>query len=276
MVNNTTRVVPPRAAASAYAKAAPQEPAPQPKPAPRRMTGGFWLGFLLVAMALLLMLGKTAAELFTTADTATVRTQTLSTLRPTQAAPTWQSEETNYAENLPVYRHNPAVGSHTGPVVIEFIDLGCVPCRAEISRLTTLRNEYTAQARFVTKLLPDKDRPLSTEAAIFAQIAADHNKFWQFRDTVASTNQDGVAYYLSVLEGMGIPLKAIRNAISTKQEDYLKHLREDTALALELNLNTPTNVFINGYRLGQPGLPKANAESLLMQAISGDSLVGLE
>jgi len=279
MVNKTTtRVASPRGAASAYAKAAPQQPAPEvAKPAPRRMAGGFWLGFLLVIIALVLMLGKTVLDYFTTPDVATQQAQhTEAFKRATAHLETWRSEEAAFAADLPVYDHNPTTGNKNGPMVVEFIDLGCVPCRGEIQRLTALRQQYATQAQFITKLLPDRDRPLATEAAIFARIAQDHNKFWQFRDTVAATNQDGVAYYLSVLEGLGIPLRDIRQGISRNQEAYLASLRQDTALATELNLSTPTNVFISGHRLGQPGLAKTDAEPILVRAIAGQPLIALE
>lgn len=277
MANNNNRVASPRTAASAYAKVAPAaEAAPAPT-APRHSTGGFWLGLLLVVLALALMLGKTLMDYVNTPDTAAIKSRNTQAFARTQAhLETWRTEEAAFAENLPVYPHNPAIGSLTGPVVVEFIDLGCVPCRAEIQRLSTLRQEYAGQARFITKLLPDKDRPLATEAAVFAQIAHDHGKFWQFRDAVSSTTQDGVPYYLTVLEGLGIPLRDVRREISQKQEDYLKGLRQDTAIALELNLSTPTNIFIGGHRLGQPGLAKSDAESILMRAIAGEPLVGLE
>lgn len=272
-----TRAASPRGAASAYAKAAPQ-PAPEvAKPAPRRMAGGFWLGFLLVVVALMLMLGKTVLDFFTIPDVVTQKTIHTEAFKRTQAhLDTWRSEEAAYAADLPVYAHNPTTGNTFGPTVVEFIDLGCVPCRGEIQRLTALRQQYAAQAQFITKLLPDRDRPLSTEAAIFARIAQDHNKFWQFRDAVAATNQDGVAYYLSVLESLGIPLRNVRQGISRNQEGYLAGLRQDTALATELNLSTPTNVFISGHRLGQPGLAKTDAEAILIRAIAGQPLVSLE
>lgn len=274
MASNNNRVASPRAAASAYAKVAPQAEA-APAPTAPRHTGGFWLGLILVILALSLMLGKTVLDYLNSPAPAPSRAA--NAYAPLQTRlDNWRTEEAQYVADLPVYNHNPATGSFTGPVVVEFIDLGCVPCRAEIQRLATLRQQYAGQARFVTKLLPDKDRPLATEAAIFAQIANDHGKFWEFRDAVAATTQDGVPYYLTVLEGLGVPLRDIRRALSQKQEDYLHGLRQDTAIALDLNLSTPTNVFIEGHRLGQPGLAKADAEPILMRAIAGEPLVGLE
>lgn len=278
--NNPKRVASPQGAASAYAKAAPQGQVTsmaEAKSAPRRLAGGFWLGFVLVAVALSLMLGKTVLDYLTTANTPTqAAANTASFARAQTHLDTWRSEEAEYAEDLPIFPHNPTTGNTQGPKVVTFIDLGCVPCRAELQRLSVLRQEYAARAQFVVKLLPDHERPMSSEAAVFALVAQDHNKFWPFHDAVTATTQDGVAYYLSVLEGLGISLRDLRQAMARHQEDYLRALNQDTALAQTLNLATPTTVFIESHRLGSPGLPRTEAEAILMRAIVGQPLMALE
>lgn len=277
MANKPTRRASPRVAASAYAKVAPPTPEPVTPPAPRRPAGGFWLGLVLVVLALLMLLGKTVVDFISVPNLPAEKT--LHTDAFVQAQTywrTWESEETAYAAALPLYRHNPDLGNADGPTVVMFADLGCVPCRATLRLWHTLGQDFGHRAHFVIKLWPNPARSEATEAAIFAQIAHDHNLFWPFYEAVMTTTQDSAAYYLEVLAQLGVPLRQVRHDLLTHQEDYLRALGQDTVLAQSLRLVPPTAMFIQGHRLGAPGLPSTAVQAILTRAINGDPLIGLE
>ncbi|MBR9690951.1 thioredoxin domain-containing protein [Candidatus Woesearchaeota archaeon] len=152
--------------------------------------------------------------------------------------------------NKPVYQNidspRPILGNPQASVsVVEFSDIQCPACKNAAAYPHRLINEFGESISFEFKHFPLAFHQYAFDAAMAAECANDHGKFWEFVD-MAYVNQDNIKKkdlkkYASNL-GLDTSLFSACLDSEAKKEIVESHIREGYSRGVS---GTPT-FFVNG------------------------------
>ncbi|MBI1363864.1 MAG: thioredoxin domain-containing protein [Proteobacteria bacterium] len=252
-------------------KAAPTEGASRRQP-----MGLFWLGFVFIAAAFVLMgvrnyysyidwkaLQKVvdAPEVFRTLH------EKFPNLIPPQEPPLVRSD-------IPVHKGDAMIGDVDAAVqVVVFSDPGCPACMSVGRKLLELRKLHGDDVRIVYKFLPADKGNNSMEAAIFSQIANSKGLFWIFHDRLVEAGKADTEAYAKLLEKLGISLDQQRDILKKQSEFLVRNVDRNVAEAKKLGLEKPPVIFVNAYRLGQDKLPVEGFMTYVQRLLDGQPIV---
>ena len=120
---------------------------------------------------------------------------------PIDSAPSVAAPASSGPARLKIAPDWHAVGRDDAPVVVvEFTDLQCPVCqRFHNTTFSRLKADYidTGKVRFVSRDLPLPMHQYAHDAAVAERCAGAQGKFWEFRDSVLSGNQEPTSDELS-------------------------------------------------------------------------------
>lgn len=153
-------------------------------------------------------------------------------------------------ETLAALGNGRILGMTRAPVsVVEFSDFQCSFCRKFwADTLPRLKDAYVKQGkvRFVYRHFAILGK-FSEQAAIASECAAEQGKFWEYHDTLFSS-QGGLAFIQSKLEKYGreLGLKEANFKGCLRTGKYRKKVEGETAVAASLGARGTPTFFVNG------------------------------
>lgn len=147
------------------------------------------------------------------------------------------------AVEVPVYSFNPRLGRTTAPIQIKvFSNPTCELCRNTEQVLNRLTRQHISQMSMVVKTIPQpsgynfQDVALNRaiEAGLFASLAAEQNKYWDFLGKVVKQDVLTSDVYVDIMDDLGISLREVRTALAQNNERYLRQMEQDMALLKKL------------------------------------------
>lgn len=238
----------------------------QQNPSNRPRLNGFWLGVALVVFAIVLMSWRTwhsyvnmtlpqvsqkLAEQFPTAQPFRDLHKSFEDMgqkeaaRSKPAAPTFAV----YGQ-VPVQPHNPALGPANAPVTLVVLGhAGCHRCLNLVSMARKAQALNPMQVRVVMKYLPVGDEGASVEAGLFAAVAHDYNKFWEFVNALTNRPEGQAPDLLGAMETLGVSLQDMRQRLDRNTATYMRHIGQDIEDAKAVNLEQGPVIYVNQMQL---------------------------
>ena len=146
-------------------------------------------------------------------------------------------------------------------VIVEFADVNCPACRAAAPRLNEIYEKYRTKIQVGYRHIPlhmISGHETSIEAAMIAEYAADHDKFWEFMDKAFDPANGQrvktVNGLLNLAEETGLDADELRKLLRTQDEALLERVNYDMVLGTQTMAMRSTPMFIV-IAEGQP--PKA-------------------
>lgn len=160
---------------------------------------------------------------------------------------------------IPVGPHDHAQGPADAPVVlVEYGDYQCPACGGAEPLVKRLRQRFGDGLCLVFRNFPLSEmHPQALPAAIVAEVAARHGRFWEAHD-VLYANQDvlGVELYEQIAQSLGISPDALDEAMDGGPE--ARRIEADFEGGVRSGVNGTPCFFVNGRRF----VPQAGFEEL--------------
>lgn len=150
---------------------------------------------------------------------------------------------------------HPSLAAQAPIKVVEFIDLSCGQCMAEVAKIDAAMQDISS-----TILITHVHAPLgqfqdTNMPAFYGKVADRAGVFWQYRAAMVQDKPADAAAMFDELVKSGVEIATARNLMLTEARRFYRELDADALLARSFGIGRPPVVFVNGIRLGENGLP---------------------
>lgn len=163
------------------------------------------------------------------------------------------------ALSVPVGANDHVQGRRNAPVVlVEYGDYQCPYCGEAFSLVKRLQQRFGDSLGFVFRNFPlMQAHPQALAAAITAEYAANHGKFWQAHDALYRNQQQlGEALYRELMRELELPEEGLVEALDDPA--YRQRIQADIESARRSGVDGTPSFFINGHAFQ----PKQDFEEL--------------
>lgn len=132
--------------------------------------------------------------------------------------------------------------------LVEYGDYECPYCGMAYPIIKKIQQHFGEKLRFVFRNFPIVDsHPHAGIAAMTAEFAASHNKFWEMHDLLYE-NQKFLAlpYLLKYAKSLNLSPEALKTAI--EDQTFAKKLQQDFMSGIRSGVNGTPTFYINGQR----------------------------
>ena len=149
---------------------------------------------------------------------------------------------------IPVSSNDHIYGNEdTSITLVEYGDYECPYCGAAYPIVKRIQKHFGKRIRFVFRNFPlIESHPHAGIAAITAEFASTHNKYWEMHD-ILYENQENLELpdLLSYAESLSLPQKELKNAI--EKEMYSEKIKNDFMGGVRSGVNATPTFYINGF-----------------------------
>ena len=130
--------------------------------------------------------------------------------------------------------------------LVEYGDYQCPYCGQAYAVIKQLQRRFGDQLRLVFRNFPlIEAHPQALAAAVVAEYAGSHGKFWQAHDALYENQaQLGEALYAQIIESLGLDLAGLQSAFDSGQ--FEQRIQADLDGGLRSGVNGTPGFFING------------------------------
>ncbi|MGE8280400.1 MAG: DsbA family protein [Stenotrophomonas sp.] len=154
--------------------------------------------------------------------------------------------------SVPVSADDHVQGELTAPVVlVEYADYQCPYCGEAFSLVQRLQQRFGDSLCVVFRNFPlVQSHPQALPAAITAEYAASHGKFWEAHDALFRNQQQlGELVYRELMRELGLPEDGLAAAMDNPAN--LQRIQRDVESGMRSGVSGTPAFFING-RMFQP------------------------
>ena len=148
---------------------------------------------------------------------------------------------------IPVTKADHIQGDDNAPItLVEYGDYQCPYCGEAYPIVKKIQKHFGNRLRFVFRNFPIVDsHPYAGIAAIAAEFAAKHNKFWEMHDMLYEHQQAlDLPDLLNYMKSLGLPVNEFQEAI--QNETYNNKIENDFMGGVRSGVNGTPGFFING------------------------------
>jgi protein-disulfide isomerase len=160
-------------------------------------------------------------------------------------------------KDVPLAAYTPIQGAMNAPItLVEFADLNCLQCRDGLKLADSVFAKHKDKVRLAHRYAPF-DRKASTNlAAFYGKLAHQQNVFWPFREALLNLTEFTPNTLGEALTKVGLNTRLLRQDFFPNARLFYSQLDEDAALATELKVKVPTQLFLNGMKIGEDIKPE--------------------
>lgn len=138
--------------------------------------------------------------------------------------------------------------ANAGLVLVEYGDYQCPYCGVAHGVVQQIRHELGDAVRVVFRNFPlTNAHPQALPAAMVAEYAGQHGKFWQAHDALYDNQQQlGPAFYTQLLETLQLPLQGLEEAL--QNNTFGARIRQDMQSGERSGVDGTPAFFLNGQR----------------------------
>ena len=139
-------------------------------------------------------------------------------------------------------------GPDAAVTVVEYGDYQCPYCGDAYGIVKQVQQRFGSRMRLVFRNFPLTEiHPQAMAAAVLAEYAATHGKFWQAHDALYEHQQQlGGELYLAIARKLGLPEDGLREALESGE--YAARIQDDMDGGIRSGVNGTPTFFINGVR----------------------------
>jgi protein-disulfide isomerase len=160
-----------------------------------------------------------------------------------------------------------AQGRPDAPVtLVEYGDYQCPYCGETYPVIRALQKQFGDNLRFIYRNFPIAEQhPYAMSAAITAEFAGAHDKFWQAHDAIFENQQQlGLPLYEKIVAKYGLSKDAL--LASLEGGEYVPRITSDFRGGVRSGVNGTPSFFINGQRYDGSADPDSLSRALAAAA----------
>ncbi|QNP47190.1 DsbA family protein [Diaphorobacter aerolatus] len=169
--------------------------------------------------------------------------------------------------HMPVSADDHVAGNPKAPIVlVEYGDYQCPACGAAYPLVQQIQQKFGDDVCLVFRNFPLVDmHPQAQSAAVVAEFAAKHGKFWEAHDALYENQRSlGESFYVELVNSLGLSSDDLKQAMQT--DAFEQRIRRDIDSGLRSGVNGTPTFYVNGERFDTPGgfndLPQVLEEML--------------
>ena len=137
-------------------------------------------------------------------------------------------------------------GPDAAVTVVEYGDYQCPYCGDAYGIVKQVQQRFGSRMRLAFRNFPLTEiHPQAMAAAVLAEYAATHGKFWQAHDALYEHQQQlGGELYLAIARKLGLPEDGLREALESGE--YAARIQDDMDGGIRSGVNGTPAFFING------------------------------
>jgi len=137
---------------------------------------------------------------------------------------------------------------HAPTTLVEYGDYECPACGLAYPIVKAVQKHFGKRLRFVFRNFPlTQVHPEAESAAETAEFAGAHGRFWEMHDSLYENQGTlGLASYLALAEALGLPEKALSEAL--EKHTFKPRVRSDFMGGLKSGVNGTPTFYVNGKR----------------------------
>ena len=150
---------------------------------------------------------------------------------------------------VPVDATDHAQGPADAPVtLVEYGDYECPHCGAAYPIVQELQQRLGDDLRFVFRNFPlAQMHPNAVSAALTAEFAAAHDRFWEVHDALFENQERlGAELYDEIVTELGLDAEQLNTALESGE--HLDKIRADADGGVRSGVNGTPTFFVNGVR----------------------------
>lgn len=155
----------------------------------------------------------------------------------------------------PAYENLKVKGPEEARVhLVVYSDFQCPACKAAVPVVEELYGQFADSMNIEFRHYPlERPHKWALAAAIFAQCAAEQNKFWEFHDRLYehqetwSKEPDALAAFSAYVQEIGLDLPQFESCL--QNPNTLAQIRKEYSLGSKQGVQSTPTIFINGQML---------------------------
>ena len=155
---------------------------------------------------------------------------------------------------IPVSSSDHSQGPADAPVtLVEYGDYQCPYCGEAYDVIKQLQARFGNKLRFVFRNFPIVEaHPQAAAAAITAEYAGSHGKFWEAHDALYEHQRElGAPMYAELVKSLGLSEKDLQSAL--QNDEFEDRIRADIESGKRSGVNGTPAFYINGEKFDSPG-----------------------
>lgn len=144
-------------------------------------------------------------------------------------------------------------GDTNAPIVlVEYGDYQCPYCGAAYSAVKAIQKRFGKDVCLVFRNFPLSMHPQAQNAAVVAEFAAKHGKFWEAHDALYEHQRElGAPMYAELVKSLGLSEKDLQSAL--QNDEFEDRIRADIESGKRSGVNGTPAFYINGEKFDSPG-----------------------
>lgn len=146
-------------------------------------------------------------------------------------------------------------GPQNAPVrLIVYSDFQCPACKNAVVPIEELRNQFSDSVQIEFRHYPlERPHKWALTAALFAQCAAEQDKFWPFHDRLYETQEtwsasaDPLPFFAGLVRETGLDAQEFEACV--QDPETLKQVRKEYSMGSKQGVQSTPTIFINGQML---------------------------
>ncbi|MBF5005377.1 DsbA family protein [Diaphorobacter caeni] len=144
-------------------------------------------------------------------------------------------------------------GDTRAPIVlVEYGDYQCPYCGAAAAIVQRIQKRFGNELCFVFRNFPLSMHPEAQNAAVVAEFAARHGKFWEAHDALYANQRSlGGPFYVQLVKSLGLSESDLEQAL--RNDEFEERIRDDIASGERSGVTGTPAFYVNGEKFDAPG-----------------------
>ncbi len=156
--------------------------------------------------------------------------------------------------HTPVSSDDHIAGDPNAPIVlVEYGDYQCPYCGQAYAVLKQIHKRFGKNVTLVFRNFPLTDaHPQAQNAAIVAEFAGKHGKFWEAHDALYENQRSlGDAFYVQLIQSLGLSVQDLQRDMQNNA--FEQRIRRDIESGMRSGVNGTPAFYVNGEKFDTPG-----------------------
>jgi len=143
-------------------------------------------------------------------------------------------------------------GNLAAPIVlVEYGDYQCPYCAKAHAVVKRVQERFGRDVCFVFRNFPLSMHPQAQNAAVVAEFAAQHGKFWEAHDALYENQASlGAPLYAQLMQSLGLSTAELDKALQT--DAFEPHIRADIESGRRSGVSGTPAFYVNGEKFQTP------------------------
>lgn len=153
---------------------------------------------------------------------------------------------------IKIYDFNPIKNPKGVITIVEFNDLSCKECLVKANNFySELSQDSLKNIKIIYKHINSNKTNLVNQPTVYALVAANLGKFWEFKDVLTKNNLETNEQIIEAMTSIGIKKQDLYDNLMMKSDKFYKNIDADEKFAKYLKNTSAPMFYVDGYKVDE-------------------------